>query len=134
MAVALIFGMSATAFAEAGGISPRYAAVNDVRATFTIDSSGQSTSLVTVTPKNSSSIDYISVTASIVRKSTGAAVKTWRNVRVDEPSYIGQFVFAENFQLSSRGTYYLQVTSIKVYKNGSLVETIENMSTVEDAY
>ena len=98
--------------------------MNDVKVTFTISEDGTSNSTITVSPMRVGGIDYITITASIIKRSTSSKVKTWNSVRVDENPYISNFIFNKNHELSARGVYYLEVTSVKCYKNGILVDDI----------
>ena len=127
--IALILGSLNVAYAStisplASTISPLNNAVNDVKVTFTISEDGTSNSTITVSPMRVGGIDYITITASIIKRSTSSKVKTWNSVRVEEHPYVGNFIFNKNYELSASGVYYLEVTSMKCYKNGILVDDI----------
>ena len=120
--IALI--LSSLNVAYACTISPLNNAVNDVKVAFTISEDGTSNSTITVSPMRAGGIDYITITASIIKRSTASKVKTWRNIRVDENPYISNFIFNKSHKLSVGGVYYLEVTSVKCYKNGKIVDDI----------
>ena len=96
--IALILGSLNVAYAStisplASTISPLNNAVNDVKVTFTISEDGTSNSTITVSPMRVGGIDYITITASIIKRSTSSKVKTWNSVRVEEHPYVGNFIF-----------------------------------------
>ena len=124
----IVFATLGVAYAET--VSPMYVAVNDVQAMLEIESDGTANALVFVAPKQKGGIDYITVSASIVKKSTSTSVKTWKNIRVDVNPYTGKFVFSENYKLSTRGVYYLKVTSVKCYKDGNIVDTLGPLNSL----
>ena len=82
--------------------------------------SGKAICSIAMRLKGSQDIDYAQITATI-KKSTGTIVKTF-NQKV-EPSLAGKVNWTVSHKLPAKGKYYLQAT-VKLYKNGKLVETI----------
>lgn len=79
---------------------------------------------VTVTPKSSTSIGYIEGTIKLVRTSTGVVTKTTRgNMYLSS----GKFKLSDSKTLTSKSEYHIEYT-LKVYKSGSLVETLTGKS------
>lgn len=79
---------------------------------------------VTVVPKTNSSIGYIEGTIKLVRTSTGVATKTTRgNMYLSS----GMFKLSDSKTLTSKSEYHIEYT-LKVYKSGSLIETITGKS------
>lgn len=79
---------------------------------------------VTVTPKSSTSIGYIEGTIKLVRTSTGVTTKTTRgNMYLSS----GKFKLSGSKTLTTKGEFHIEYT-LKVYKSGSLVETITGES------
>ena len=105
-------------------ISPRFAAVRDVESNVVI-TGGNALFYVKVMPKSSTSISYINVTLKLVN-SSGTVLKT-----VTDKVYFssGYFKLSSN-KTVSRGTYHAEYT-LKVYKSGSLEETISGKSLSE---
>jgi hypothetical protein len=101
-------------------ISPMFVGVNRITASLSISSSGTARGMVNVFPKNSSSLDYILTTASLVN-SSGTKVKTWTNVKSTINSN-GYFIFDQSYTVQNRGQYKL-VYTVKCYKSGSVVDT-----------
>lgn len=79
---------------------------------------------VTVIPKSSTSIGYIEATIKLVRTSTGVATKTTRgNMYLSS----GKFKLSDSKTLTSKSEYHIEYT-LKVYKSGSLIETLTGKS------
>ena len=79
---------------------------------------------VTVVPKSSTSIGYIEGTIKLVRTSTGVTTKTTRgNMYLSS----GKFKLSDSKTLTSKSDYHIEYT-LKVYKSGSLVETLTGKS------
>lgn len=102
-------------------VSPMFVGVNRITASLSISTSGTARGMVNVFPKNSSSIDYILTTASLVN-SSGNAVKTWTNVKSTMNSS-GYFIFDQSYTVQSRGQYNM-VFTVNCYKNGSVIDTV----------
>lgn len=79
---------------------------------------------VTVIPKSSTSIGYIEATIKLVRTSTGVTTKTTRGNMYQSS---GKFKLSDSKTLTSKGEYHIEYT-LKVYKSGSLVETLTGKS------
>ncbi len=101
-------------------ISPFFVGVNRITASFSISTSGTARGMVNVFPKNSSSLDHILTTASVVSES-GTAVKTWTNIK-STINADGYFIFDQSYTLQNRGNYKF-VYTVKCYKNGVMIDT-----------
>lgn len=132
LAIVLLFG--ALGIAEAAEIAPLYAVVNDAKILLSISKDGTAEAYISVMPKNKDAIDYVSVNACIIKKSTASTVKTWKNFRVEQNPNTGKFNFYETYQLTAKGTYYLDVKSVKCYKNGKIVDTIGPLQSTSTVY
>ena len=101
-------------------ISPFFVGVDRITASFSISLSGIARGMVNVFPKNSSSLDYILTTASVVNES-GTVVKTWTNIKstINVNEY---FIFDQSYTLQNRGKYKF-VYTVKCYKNGVMIDT-----------
>lgn len=111
-------------------ISPMFVGVNRITASLSISSSGVARGMVNVFPKNSTSLDYVLTTASLVN-SSGSKVKTWTNIK-STMNGNGYFIFDNSYTVQSRGQYKLTY-SIKCYKNGTVIDTA-NSETAYQAY
>ena len=132
LAIVLLFG--ALGIAEAAEIAPLYAAVNDAKILLSISKDGTAEAYISVMPKNKDAIDYVSVNACIVKKSTASTVKTWKNFRVEQNPNTRKFNFYETYQLTVKGAYYLDVKSVKCYKNGKVVDTIGPLQSTSSVF
>ena len=103
-------------------IMPRYTCVNGINTTFGI-SEGTAGISITVQEKANNPFDYSKLTV-YLKKSSGTTIKTW--TATCYPS-LGDFTWRKTYALTSRGTYYVKAVN-KIYKNGSLVETITTTS------
>lgn len=101
-------------------ISPFFVGVNRITASLSISSSGTARGMVNVFPKNSSSLDYILTTASLVN-SSGTKVKTWTRVKstINDNGY---FIFDKSYTVQNRGQYKL-IYTVDCYKDGSVIDT-----------
>lgn len=82
--LAIVLLVGALGMAEAAEIAPLYAAVNDAKILLSISKDGTAEAYISVMPKNKDAIDYVSVNACIIKKSTASTVKTWKNFRVEQ--------------------------------------------------
>ena len=110
-------------------ITPFFVGVNRITASLSI-STGTARGMVNVFPKNSSSLDYILTTASLIN-SSGSKVKTWTNVK-STINGNGYFIFDQSYTLQSRGQYKL-VYTVNCYKNGVIIDTASS-ETVYQTY
>lgn len=106
-----------------GAVSPQYVSSRGVYPTLSISSGGTASYSVRVYPKTSDSISYIKATLKLV-DSKGNVVKTKTETVYESGGY---FKISDTKTLSSKGTYHAEYT-LKVYKSGSLVETIKGQS------
>lgn len=105
-------------------ISPKFVATLDVGGNVVI-TGGNALFYVKVKPKTSTSISYINITLKLVN-SSGTVLKT----TTDKVYYSnGYFKLSDN-KTVSRGTYHAEYT-LKVYKSGKLVETINGKTPSE---
>ena len=132
--LAIVLLVGALGMAEAAEIAPLYAAVNDAKILLSISKDGTAEAYISVMPKNKDAIDYVSVNTFIIKKSTASTVKTWKNFRVEQNPNTGKFNFYETYQLTAKGTYYLDVKSVKCYKNGKIVDTIGPLQSTSTVY
>lgn len=107
-------------YAGSAEISPFFVGVNRITGSLSISSSGAARGMVNVFPKNSTSLDYISTTASLVNAS-GTKVKTWTNVK-STMNDDGYFIFDKSYTVQSRGQYKM-VYTVSCYKNGVVIDT-----------
>lgn len=143
LAITLISATPATAFGQtgqpaiagndssyqAGIITPRFAGVST--ATISISFTGnKAAATVYVTPKSSSSIDYVTVKASLMKVGSSTAIKSWS--QTIQPNVNNNFYFSEQSAVSSRGDYYVKAT-VKCYKSGSVIDTL-NIESATKAY
>lgn len=105
-----------------GAVSPQYVATNRVSAQISIVT-GVSVYSAKAYAKTADSIDYIKATLKLV-DSKGNVVKTKTETVYESGGY---FKITDTKALSSKGTYHAEYT-LKVYKSGSLVETIKGQS------
>lgn len=105
-------------------ISPRYAAVNEVKPSITI-AGGNASYYVKVKPMTSTSISYINITLKLVN-SSGTVLKT----KTEKVYFSNGYFKLSDSKNVSKGTYHAEYT-LKVYKSGSLVETISGKSLSE---
>ena len=99
-------------------INAPYIHVNKIIADMSI-SGGMAKCKVTVITKMDKDVDYGQVTA-VIKKNSGTTVKTFTQ-RVNAASR--SINWTASHKLPAKGKYYLQAT-VKLYKNGKLVETI----------
>ena len=111
-------------------VQPRYTYVDIIHTIVDINSSGLATCYVSVADNPSKSFTYSKLTVYVKRSSDGTTVKTFTATKY--PDQYGFFDWTGTYQLTKRGTYYIQATN-KLYKNGNLVETIHT-SSVDDTY
>lgn len=116
----------ASAWADSGStVQPRYTYVDVIHTILDIDNSGLATCYVSLLEDATKTFTYSKLTVYIKKSSNDATVKTFTVTKY--PNVDGFFYWTDDFQLTSRGTYYIKATN-KLYKNGSLVETIHTMS------
>lgn len=121
--VAVIAG-SVAVFADE--VSPFYIGTNSHVETLIISSNGVATMRGEVVPKNSTVYDKVNIEFELIKVGQTNSVYTGgTTVRYDSNHNL--FYWEKNMNLSSRGTYQLEVT-YKCYKNNSLVETIYGSS------
>ncbi len=121
------WGNSGT-YATGETATPWYTYANGVKTLFGI-TDGVAGCIVTVYEKTASPFDYSKLTV-YLKKSSGTTVKTWTATKY--PSSSGYFNWTKEYALTARGSYYIKAVN-KLYKNGSLVETITTTS-VTDTY
>ena len=105
---------------QSGIITPQFAGISTALVSISFSGS-KATATVYVTPKSSTSIDYMTVKASVMKSGSSTAVKSWS--QTIQPTSNNTFYFSESTSVSSRGTYYVKAT-IKCYKNGSVIDTL----------
>lgn len=115
---------------EAVPIKPTYEKVNDIDVSFKIGSDGTATMKSTVKPLGSSGIDKVDVTFKI-SKIDGTVIYN-RTFQAPYNQTLKRFECLKTFDLNRRGNYRLNAT-VKCYKNGKLIETI-NCSPLSDTY
>ena len=111
-------------------INPTYEKVNDIDVSFKIGSDGTATMKSTVKPLGSSGIDKVDVTFKI-SKINGTVIYN-RTFQAPYNQTLKRFECLKTFDLNRRGNYRLNAT-VKCYKNGKLIETI-NCSPLSDTY
>lgn len=109
---------------EGDEIELRYVTTRSVTPQIAI-SAGVADYSVTVIPKSSTSIGYIEGTIKLVRTNTGVVTKTTRGNMYFSS---GEFKLSDSKTLTSKSEYHIEYT-LKVYKSGSLVETLSGKST-----
>ena len=120
----------ATAWADSGSVQPRWSHVDVIHTVFGISSSGLATCYVSLDENPGDTFTYSKLTVCIKKASNDATVKTFTATKY--PNASGHFDWTGTYQLKERGTYYIKATN-KIYKNGTLKETIHTMS-VNDTY
>jgi len=110
------------------GVTPRYTHVTGINTIFGIVD-GVAGCSVTVYESSARPFDYSKLTV-YLKKSSGTTVKTWTATKY--PSSSGYFNWNKTYDLTAKGSYYIKAVN-KLYKNGSLVETITTTS-VTDTY
>ena len=122
----------ATAWADSGTgvIQPRWSHVDFIHTIFGISSTGLATCYVSVDENPGDPFTYSKLTVYIKKASNDATVKTFTVTKYPDAS--GFFNWTDTYQLTAKGTYYIKATN-KIYKNGTLKETIHTMS-VNDTY
>lgn len=103
-------------------IKPQYVTTDSVDSRVGI-SNGTASYYARFEPKTGSSISYVKATLKLVN-SAGTVIKTKTDTIYKEGGY---FKISDSKTLSSKGTYHAEYT-LKVYKSGSLVETIKGQS------
>ena len=109
-------------------VTPYYTHANMVKTIFSI-TDGTAVCSITVYEKAASPFDYSKLTV-YLKKSSGTTVKTWTATKY--PNSMNYFNWNKEYALTARGSYYIKAVN-KLYKNGSLVETITTTS-VTDTY
>lgn len=121
----------ASAWADSGSVvQPRYTYVDVIHTIFSINSTGLATCYVSLAEDTTKTFTYSKLTVYIKKASNDATVKTFTVTKY--PDSTGNFYWDDTYQLTARGTYYIKATN-KLYKNGTLVETIHTTS-VDDTY
>ncbi|MBR3755873.1 MAG: hypothetical protein IKK48_02080 [Firmicutes bacterium] len=128
--IACLLMAPATAWADSNMVQPRYTYVDVIHTMFGISSSGLATCYVSLNEDTNKNFTYSKLTVYIKRYSDDTTVKTFTATKY--PDAGGYFSWTDEYQLKSRGTYYIKATN-KLYKNGNLVETIHT-SSVRDTY
>ena len=103
-------------------VKPQYATTDSIDSKVSI-SSGTASYYARFEPKTGKTISYVKATLKLVN-SSGTIVKTKTETIYESGGY---FKISDSKALSSRGTYHAEYT-LKVYKSGSLVETIKGQS------
>ena len=115
-----------SAWADSGTVvQPRYTYVDVIHTILGISSSGVASCYVSLNEDNTKTFTYSKLTVYIKKSSNDAIVKTFTATKY--PNAAGNFSWTGEYQLTARGTYYIIATK-KLYKNGSLVETIHTSS------
>lgn len=99
-------------------VTPQYVTTDSVDSRVSI-SNGTASYYARFEPKTGSSVSYVKATLKLVN-SKGTVVKTKTETIYKTGGY---FKISDSKALSSKGTYHAEYT-LKVYKSGSLVETI----------
>ncbi len=121
----------ASAWADSGTVvQPRYTYVDVIHTILDISSSGLATCYVSLSEDTTKTFTYSKLTVYVKKASNDATVKTFTATKY--PDATGFFDWTGTYQLTTKGTYYIQATN-KLYKNGNLVETIHT-SSVDDTY
>ena len=128
--IACLLMAPTTAWADSSTAQPRYTYVDVIHTMFGISSSGLATCYVSLNEDATKTFTYSKLTVYIKRYSDDTTVKTFTATKY--PNSGGYFSWTGEYQLTSRGTYYIKATN-KLYKNGNLVETIHT-SSVRDTY
>ena len=115
---------------EAVPIKPAYETVYKLETSFKIDSDGMAAMKSSVKPINSVDIDKVNVTFKI-SKIDGTVVYN-RTFQAPYNQTLKRFECLKTFDLNRRGNYRLNAT-VKCYKNGKLIETI-NCLPLSDTY
>ena len=116
----------ASARADSGNmVQPRYTYVDVIHTILDINSSGLATCYVSLLEDTNKTFTYSKLTVYIKKSSNDATVKTFTVTKY--PDQYGTFSWYDDYQLTTRGTYYIKATN-KLYKNGNLVETIHTSS------
>lgn len=133
LVILLILSFTASCFAATGsddGISPNYIGTDYATTTFKINTSGIATMRGGLSPKNSTVIDKVTMQF-VIKNSSGTSVYN-KTYTATWDSLYAQYIAEKTYQLSSKGTYTLQVT-YRCYKNGALIETIRS-ATISKTY
>lgn len=115
---------------EAVPIKPAYEKIDDVDISFKINTDGTAAMRSSVKPLNAINIDKVNVTFKI-SKIDGTVVYN-RTFQAPYSQTLRRFECLKTFDLNRRGNYRLNAT-VKCYKNGKLIETI-NCSPLSDTY
>ena len=122
MAPVTVWG-NTSAYSSEEIATPWYTYVNVVNTILSIDD-GVATCHVKVFENSSKPFDYSKLTV-YLKKSSGTTVKTFTATKY--PSSLGYFTWTDTYNLTAKGTYYIKAVN-KLYKDGSLVETITTTS------
>lgn len=115
---------------EAVPIKPAYEKIDDVDISFKINTDGTAAMKSSVKPINSVDIDKVNVTFKISKIDGTVAYN--RTFQAPYNQRLKKFECLKTFDLNRRGNYRLNAT-VKCYKNGKLIETI-NCSPLSDTY
>lgn len=115
-------------YATEDEIMPCYTYVNMINTLFGI-TDGVAMPSVVVYENVAKPFDYSKLTV-YLKNSSGTTVKTWTATKY--LNSLGYFTWTTEYDLTTKGTYYIKAVN-KLYKNGSLVETITTTS-VTDTY
>lgn len=105
-------------------VTPRYSTVALVNTILNITADGTAQGAVTVYQRDANPFDYSKITV-YLKKSSGTTVKTWTATKY--PSSAGLFSWSDSYDLTSKGTYYLEAKN-KLYQDDELIETITTTS------
>ena len=131
MMICCLLVAPASAWADSGSVvQPRYTYVDIIHTIFGITDAGVACCYVSLTEASTKTFTYSKLTVYIKRASDDKTIKTFTATKY--PNVDGHFSWSDEYQLTSRGTYYMKATN-KLYKNGNLVETIHTTS-VDDTY
>lgn len=131
--VALVTAMSTTAFASAKEenaasninyqvktITPYFVGVATAKAIISFDGN-MANATIAITPKTSTSIDYVKVSAKLMKVGSSTPIKSWS--QTVSASGSGNFIFSEEKSISASGKYYVKAT-VKCYKNSTVADTL----------
>ncbi|MDD4591428.1 MAG: hypothetical protein PHG06_13535 [Parabacteroides sp.] len=123
--MSLVYAGSGGLTLEGGIIQPYFS--NVVAISYNLTFSGSTAKqTVEVEPVSSSSLDYITVSAELLRN--GTVVKTWsQRVNKEDTTVVGTFCAYKEQTVSGSGTYQLHAVT-KCYKNGVVVDQVDEYS------
>lgn len=125
LTIAIVLSTSVCSFGSEdsrGLIEPKYESPNSAYATIGI-SSGKVSYEAKLKPGAGQNISYVKATLNLVN-SNGTVIKSKTDTIYQSGGY---FMIADSKTLTAKGTYHAEYT-LKVYKSGSLVETIKGKS------